>query len=158
MAVREGSSAPDFTLYSAEQEAFQLSEQRGRRNVLLLFIPGAFTSISTSELNAVNDELDEFGDDTVVVGISTDSPSVLGEFREMHGIRFPLLSDHDAEVSERYGALFGSGYTPASMDRVSKRAAFVVDKEGMVRYAEVKEEEDTLPDFGAVREALSSLD
>lgn len=157
MAVTPGTQAPDFTLFSNKKEAFTLSDHRGQKNVLLLFFPGAFTSVCTTELNTVNGELDGFGDDTQVVGLSTDSPFALAEFGNIHKFGFPLLSDHDGDVSARYGAKYDHDFTPMKLDRISRRAAFVVDKDGVVQYAEVLESAGDLPDFDAIKQALTSL-
>ena len=158
MAVTQGIEAPDFTLFSNKMEAFTLSDHRGKQNVLLLFFPGAFTGVCTTELNTVNGELDAFGgDDTQVVGLSTDSPFALEEYRNLHKFEFPLLSDHDGDVSARYGAKYDHDFTPMKLDRISKRAAFVVDKAGIVQYAEVLESAGDLPDFDAIKQTLASL-
>ncbi len=158
MAVTQGIEAPDFTLFSNKMEAFTLSDHRGKQNVLLLFFPGAFTGVCTTELNTVNGELDAFGGDhTQVVGLSTDSPFALEEFRNLHKFEFPLLSDHDGDVSARYDAKYDHDFTPMKLDRISKRAAFVVDKAGVVQYAEVLESAGDLPDFDAIKQTLASL-
>ena len=158
MAVTTGAEAPDFTLFSNKMEAFTLSDYRGAKNVLLLFFPGAFTSVCTTELNAVNGDLDGFGgDDTQVVGLSTDSPFALEEFRNVHKFDFPLLSDHDGDVSALYGAKYDHDFTPMKLDRISKRSAFVVDKAGVVQYAEVLENAGEQPNFDAVKQVLASL-
>lgn len=156
MSIQVGQDAPDFTLYSNEMEPFTLSEHRGAP-VVLLFFPGAFTSVCTTELNTVDGDLDAFGDETTVVGISTDSPFVLDEFRKAHDFSFPLLSDHDAEVSAAYGAKYDGDFTAMRLDRISKRAAFVVDDEGTVRYAEVLDSAGDLPDLEAVQETVQRL-
>ena len=158
MAITTGTAAPDFTLFSNKMEAFTLSEHRGQKNVLLLFFPGAFTSVCTTELNTVNGELDVFGgDNTQVAGVSTDSPFALEEFRSVHKFDFPLLSDHDGDVSALYGAKYDHDFTPMKLDRISKRAAFVVDKAGVVQYAEVLENAGELPNFDAIKQVLASL-
>ena len=148
-------SAPDFELYSSEMEPWRLADQKGRP-VLILFFPGAFTSVCTTELNTVNNRLDELGDVTVV-GISTDSPFVLEEFREVHDFSFPLLSDHDAEVAQLYGSKYQNNFTPMNLDRIAKRSAFVIDADGTVRYAEVLENAGNQPDFEAIEDTLASL-
>ncbi len=157
MSLAIGQPAPDFTLYDDEKKPFTLSDLRGEKNVVLLFFPGAFTSVCTTELNTVNNDLDAYGSDTQVVGISTDSPFALAEFRKVHGFRFPLLSDHDAEVCAAYGAKYDHDFTPMKLDRIAKRAAFVIDRDGVVRYAEVLENAGELPDFDAVKKVLSEL-
>ncbi len=157
MAITQGTQAPDFTLFSNKMEPFKLSQHRGK-NVLLLFFPGAFTSVCTTELNTVNSELATFGGDgTQVVGLSTDSPFVLEEFRNVHKFDFPLLSDHNGEVSALYGSKYNNDFTPMKLDRISKRSAFVVDKQGIVQYAEVLENAGEQPNFDAIRQVLASL-
>ncbi|MFQ5571439.1 MAG: redoxin domain-containing protein [Rhodothermales bacterium] len=159
MDIKEGTLAPDFMLFDHTKTPFRLSDYRGKKNVLILFFPGAFTSVCTTELNTVSNELEEFGTDseTQVVGISTDSPFVLDEFRKVHHLRFPLLSDHNAEVSALFGAKYDSDFTPMKLDRISKRAAFIVDKEGVIRYTEVLENAGNLPNFDIVKNVLSSI-
>lgn len=151
----KGDPAPDFTLYSDEQNPWQLSEHRGRP-VVLLFFPGAFTSVCTTELNTVNNDLDSY--DAQVVGISTDSPFVLSEFRSVHDFDFPLLSDHDADVCARYGAKYDRDFTDMELDRIAKRAAFVVDTDGIIQYAEVLKNAGRQPDFDAIKESLDEME
>jgi peroxiredoxin len=150
-----GDAAPEFELFDDQQQAWQLSDHLDAP-VLLLFFPGAFTSVCTTELNTVNNDLDRFGD-VNVVGISTDSPFVLEEFRSVHEFDFPLLSDHNGDVSALYGAKYQSNFTPMNLDRISKRAAFVVDEEGTVRYTEVLENAGKQPDFDAIADVLADL-
>lgn len=153
--LRIGDGAPDFELYSDQQEPWRLSDHRGRP-VVLLFFPGAFTSVCTTELNRVTNDLDDFGE-AEVVGISTDSPFVLEEFRNVENIGFPLLSDHDATVSRRYGAKYDQNFTPMNLDRISKRAAFVVDEEGVIKHEEVLENAGNEPDYDAILDTVRDL-
>jgi peroxiredoxin len=151
----KGDTAPDFTLFSDEQQPWQLSEHRDRP-VVLLFFPGAFTSVCTTELNSVNTDYDSF-DGAHVAAISTDSPFVLSEFRSVHGFDFPLLSDHNAEVSALYGTKYAQDFTSMDLDRIAKRSAFVIDREGGIQYAEVLDNAGRQPDFEAVEETLTQL-
>lgn len=151
-----GEPAPEFELFSNDNEPWKLSEHLDSP-VVLLFFPGAFTSVCTTELNTVNSDLDQFGD-ADVVGISTDSPFVLDEFRSVHGFAFPLLSDHDAKVSQMYGAKYQSNFTPMNLDRISKRAAFVIDEEGIIQHKEILENAGNQPDFDAILDVLSGLE
>ncbi len=153
--LTEGGTAPDFTLFSDEQQPWKLSEHLDRP-VVLLFFPGAFTSVCTTELNTVNNDYDSF-DGVHVAGISTDSPFVLSEFRSVHGFEFPLLSDHDAEVSAMYGAKYAQDFTSMNLDRIAKRAAFVIDRKKVVQYAEVLDNAGRQPDFDAVEATLDQL-
>lgn len=150
-----GDSAPDFELYTDQNEPWRLSDHLGTP-VLLLFFPGAFTSVCTTELNTVSNDLDRFQDATVV-GISTDSPFVLQEFRSVHDFAFPLLSDHEAEVSAMYGAKYQNDFTPMNLDRISRRSAFVIDGEGILQYREVLDNAGNQPDFDAIEDVIAGL-
>lgn len=152
--VAVGENAPDFELFTSETKPWRLSGQEGP--VVLLFFPGAFTSVCTTELNTVNNDLDAYGDATVV-GISTDSPFVLDEFKQANDLNYDLLSDHDAKVSRLYGAKYANDFTPMKLDRISKRAAFVIDGDGVVQYAEVLDNAGKQPDFDAIQSTLDGL-
>lgn len=152
--VTEGDPAPDFELYTDDNEPWRLSEQQDQP-VVLLFFPGAFTSVCTAELDGVDSNLDTFGN-AEVVGISTDSPFALSEFRSTHDWDFPLLSDHDGEVSARYGAKY-ENFSSMDLDRISKRSAFVIDQEGVVRYAEVLDDAGQMPNFDAIMDTVDQL-
>lgn len=157
MSLQKGTPAPDFTLYDDQKNVFNLSEHRGKP-VLLLFFPGAFTSVCTTELNRVSNDLDVYsGRDVQVVGISTDAPAVLAEFKKVNGLQFPLLSDHDASVSARYGAKYNHDFTDMKLDRISKRSAFLVDRGGIIQYAEVLDNSKELPDFDAIDRQIEAL-
>lgn len=155
-SITTGQSAPDFTLFTDDMQPFTLSEHRGAP-VLLLFFPGAFTSVCTTELNSVNNNRADYGADVQIAGISTDSPFVLSEFSEVNDLQFPLLSDHDAEVSAQYGAKYDRDFTDMQLDRISKRAAFVIDEDGIVQYAEVLDNAGKQPNFDAIKDALNEL-
>lgn len=157
MALKKGQPAPDFELYDTDTEPVRLSDFEGE-NVLLLFFPGAFTSVCTNEMNEVNNELEDYEDFEVqVIGISTDSPFVLNEFREVHQLDFPLLSDHDGEVSALYEAKYDNDFTHMGLDRISRRAAFLIDSDGVVQYAEVMESAGDMPDFDRIKKAVRNL-
>lgn len=154
-SITEGDVAPDFELLSDENESWRLSDHLDRP-VVLLFFPGAFTSVCTAELKTVNTDLDSFGH-AHVVGISTDAAPVLAKYRSEHGFRFSLLSDHSANVSAQYGAKYDENFGPMNLDRISKRAAFVIDGKGIVRYAEVLDDAGNEPDYEAIEVTLDSL-
>jgi peroxiredoxin len=153
--LAKGDQAPDFELFTHDTEPWHLSEHLDRPTVLLFF-PGAFTSVCTTELNSVNNDLDAY-DNAHVVGISTDSPFVLSEFRSVNELEFLLLSDHDASVCAQYGAKYEGNFTPMDLDRVAKRAAFVVNRDRRLQYAEVLENAGKQPDFGSVKETLQQI-
>ncbi|WP_420453897.1 redoxin domain-containing protein [Rubrivirga sp.] len=155
MPLSPGDDAPDFTLYDDSNNAFSLEEARQDGPVVLLFFPGAFTSVCTTELNTVGNDYDRYTDlGAQVVGISTDSPFALAEFKKANGFPFRLLSDHDGEVAESYGAKYDHDFTPMKLDRIAKRAAFVVDTDGTLQYVEVLDNAGEQPDFDAVLDAL----
>ena len=157
MSLQVGQKAPEIELFSDEKNLFRLSDHKGK-NVLLLFFPAAFTGVCTTELNAVNDTLESYTDaDTQVVGLSTDTPFVLAEYKQVHGLAFPLLSDHDAEVSVVYGTKYEPGGFALNLHRITRRAAFVVDKAGTLQYAEILESAGDQPDFDAIKAVLQSL-
>jgi peroxiredoxin len=157
MSLQPGDRAPDFTLYTDTFEQWSLAEALGRGRVVLLFFPGAFTSTCTTELNTINNDLDRFeANGAQVVGISTDAPAVLAEFKKVQALKFPLLSDHDAEVSGAYGARFTKEEHRLGYSRMSKRASFVVERDGTIVFAEVLPSPRELPDFDAIGAAVAS--
>lgn len=152
MALQKGDTAPDFKLYSSDKKEISLSDYRGRK-VVILFFPMAFTSVCTAELCEMRDNISTYKDlDAEILGISVDSVFTLDKFRKEQNLPFPLLSDFNKEVSEKYGALYEEFVL--GMKGVSKRSAFVVDKAGQIAYAEVLEEAGKVPDFEKVKAAL----
>lgn len=157
MALLVGQTAPDFSLFTEDRQSFTLSHEIEEHGIVLLFFPGAFTSTCTTELNEVSNDLESFGTGVRVFGLSTDSPFALAEYRRANGFRFNLLSDHDGEVSTLYGARYNRDFGSMKLDRISKRAAFVVDRDGRIVYAEVLDNAGRLPDLEAVREAAKRI-
>jgi glutaredoxin-dependent peroxiredoxin len=157
MLLYTGVPAPDFTLFTSEREPWTLSEHRDRP-VLLLFFPGAFTSVCTDELVTVSNRIDEYDAlEARVVGISTDSPAVLKEYAKVNLLKMTLVSDHDADVAAAYGTKHDRDFGKMKLDRVARRAAFVIDREGIVRYAEVLRDAENQPDFENVQTVLREL-
>lgn len=155
MKIEVGQQAPDFTLHASDKTEVSLSAQKGN-SVLLLFFPQAFTGVCTKELCSVRDNIAVYNSaNATVFGISVDSPFTLAKFKEEQHLNFQLLSDFNKEVSGAYGALYDAfiGW----MKGVSKRAAFVIDKEGVVQYAEVLESAGDMPNFEAINAALAPL-
>ena len=157
MSAQQGQPAPNFSLFSDKMQPFELEAQQGDKNVVILFFPGAFTSVCTTELNTVNNDLAAYGADTQVVGVSTDSPFALAEFSKVNGLNIPLLSDHNGTVSAAYGSKYDNDFTPMKLDRISKRSAFVIDKSGTVQYAEVLESAGDMPNLDEVKRVLGTL-
>ena len=148
--------APDFTLHSSDLKVkVALSDLKGK-NVLLLFFPQAFTGVCTKELCSVRDNIALYSNTNAeVLGISVDSPFTLAKFKEDQGLNFTLLSDFNKEVSTAYHTIYDSfiGW----MKGVSKRSAFIVDKEGHIKYAEVLESAGDVPNFESINKVLAEL-
>ncbi len=155
MIIKIGDKAPNFTLRASDTAEVSLENYKGK-NVVLLFFPLAFTGVCTTELCTMRDDISTYeGLDAQILAISVDSLFTLEKFKEIEKYNFPLLSDFNKNVSRAYGALYEDFVL--DMKGVSKRAAFVIDKEGMVQYAEVLESAGDLPDFSKVKETLSRL-
>ena len=155
MAITIGQAAPEFSLFDTEKTKIALADQKGS-NVVLLFFPLAFTGVCTTELCNIRDNIAAYNSTNAkVFGISVDSLFTLGKFKEEHHLNFPLLSDFNKEVAAAYGALYENFVL--DMKGVAKRSAFVIDKEGIVRYAEVLESAGDLPNFSAIQATLQAL-
>ncbi|MBP1650266.1 MAG: alkyl hydroperoxide reductase/Thiol specific antioxidant/Mal allergen [Bacteroidetes bacterium] len=155
MSIAIGTKAPAFSLNDTEKKKVTLEDFKGQ-NLVILFFPLAFTSVCTAELCSVRDTLATYNSlNTAVVGISVDSPFTLGKFKAEQNLNFPLLSDFNKEASQAYGAYYDNFVL--DLKGVSKRAAFVVDKEGIVKYAQVLESAGDLPDFEAIKKTLAEL-
>ena len=152
MAIQPGQPAPQFTLVSSELKEVSLSDFKGKK-VVLHFFPMAFTGTCTTQLCTMRDNFGYYeGLNAQILGISVDSPFTLAKFKEENNYQFPLLSDFNKEVSTAYGAIYEQFVF--GMKGVSKRAAFVIDAEQNVIYAEVLEVATDLPDFAAIAEAV----
>jgi peroxiredoxin len=163
MSIQVGDKAPDFTLVTKAADGPQLvklSEIVGQSNIVLLFVPMAFTGVCTTELCDISNGISEFEAlDAKVFGISGDNPFAQAAWAAKEGITIPLLSDYEHAVTKAYGVAYDQ-FLPAKnliMGGVSKRSAFVIDKAGIVKYAEVKESPGDLPDFAAVKAVLKGL-
>ena len=155
MSVQVGQDAPDFTLKNTDMEDVSLSAFKGQKNVVLLFVPLAFTGVCTKELCSVRDNLNRYASlDAEVLGISVDSPFSQKAWKEKEGLNFALLSDFNREVVQAYGAQYDN---LLGFNGVAKRSAFVIDKAGKIRYAEVLESAGDLPNFEQVDATLQSL-
>ena len=155
MAIEIGQTAPEFTLRDSDKNKVSLSDYKGK-NVVLIFFPQSFTGVCTKELCSLRDNIALYNNaNAQVLGISVDSVFTLGKFKEEQKLNFPLLSDFNKEVSTTYEAIYTDWIL--GMKGVSKRSAFVIDKEGIVKYAEVLESAGDLPNFDAVQQTLALL-
>ncbi len=158
MPLKVGDSAPKFELFDHNTEKVSLEQFKGR-NVVLLFFPLANTSVCTKEMCTFRDELKVYENlDAQVLGISVDSPFALKMFAEKNNYNFPLLSDFNKEVSASYGALYDV-FVPGKFDfkGVSKRSAFIIDKNGIIQYVEVLESAGDEPNYTAIKETLEKI-
>ena len=154
MPLSIGDSAPDFTLFDDERTPWTLSDHRGHA-IVLLFFPGAFTSVCTTEMNAINNDLARYtGGGASIVGLSADAPAVLAEFKKVNDLNFPLLSDHEGEVSEAYRVQLSREEHLLGYSRVAKRAVFVVGADGTITHAEVTKHPGVEPDYDSILEAI----
>ena len=157
MPIPVGSKAPDFTLKSkspADVE-IKLSNNFGKQNTVLLFFPLAFTGVCTAEMCSLSAGLDEYkslGAD--VIGISVDSPFAQAAWAAKEKITIPLVSDLNKTVTKAYDVVFPM---LAGVGDTSARAAFVIDKHGVVQYSEQTATPKDLPNFAAVKAALAKL-
>ena len=158
MAIPVGSKAPDFTLKSKNTSGLvdvTLSKNLGKKNTVLLFFPLAFTSVCTSEMCGVTAGLSEYsGQNADVIGISVDSPFAQEAWAQKEKIGITLASDLNKKTAQAYGTLLPD---LIGIGSVSARAAFVIDKNGIVQYSEQTPTPKELPDFNKVKETLASL-
>lgn len=158
MPLNPGTPAPAFTLKTMTSDGLKdvsLSDNLGRKNTVLLFFPAAFTSVCTQEMCDISAGFGAFESlDAEVYGISVDSPFAQDAWAKANNITIPLLSDYDRKVSTAYDVLLPDlvGLGPAAA-----RAAVVIDKQGVVRYAEQTPTPLELPNFDAVKETLKNL-
>jgi peroxiredoxin len=155
MNIQIGQVAPDFTLYDSTKNKITISDMKGQ-NVLLLFFPLAFTSTCTAELCSIRDNISFYNNvNAKVFGISVDSLHTLAKYKADQNLNFTLLSDFNKDVSSLYGSIYEMfNY---NMKGVSKRSAFVIDKDGNVRYAEVLENASEQPNFKNITLILEEL-
>ena len=150
--LKVGDGAPDFTLRTGNREEWHLADFRGKKNVVLAFVPFAFSGVCSTQLPSYDAELERFKDvDTEVVSISMDSGYALNAWAKSMGTSFPLLSDFypQGKVVDLYGLRHQAG--------MSNRALIVIDKEGVIRYIEVLDSPGDMPDNVDLFEALGKM-
>jgi glutaredoxin-dependent peroxiredoxin len=150
-----GDKAPAFSLRSSDKELVNLKDYKGK-NLVVLFFPLAFTGVCTKELCHMRDSLHDYSKlNAEIVAISVDSLFTLEKWKKDEGFNFPMLSDFNRTASKKYDVLYKE--FAFGMKGVSKRSAFVIDKKGEIRYAEVLESAGDLPNFEAVKKTLKAL-
>ena len=152
MSVDVGSKAPDFTLPNQDRQPVALSSLQGKV-VVLAFFPAAFSSVCAKEMCTFRDSLGRLNQaDAQVYGISVDTFFALKAFQDQQALTFPLLSDFNKQVIRDYGVF---NEDMIGLKGIAKRAVFVIDKAGIVRYREVLEDARNEPDYDKVFKALA---
>jgi peroxiredoxin len=158
MALSVGTKAPDFTLKSKQATGLvdvKLSNNFGRKNTVLLFFPAAFTGVCTSELCDITAGLSQYtGLNADVIGLSVDTPFAQEAWAQKEKIGITLVSDLNKTTTKAYDVLFPM---LAGIGDTSARAAFVIDKSGVIQYSEKTATPKDLPNFNAVKETLGKL-
>jgi peroxiredoxin len=158
MAIPVGAKAPDFSLKSKTASGLvdvKLSDNFGKRNTVLLFFPLAFTSVCTQEMCDVSAGMNAYKDvNAEIIGISVDSPFAQEAWAQKEKIGIKLASDLNKKTAEAYGTLLPD---LIGLGSVSARAAFVIDKNGVVQYSEQTPTPKELPNFNAIKETLAKL-
>ena len=158
MAITIGSKAPDFCLKSKTATGLadvKLSNNFGKKNTVVLFFPLAFTSVCTQEMCDIGAGLNDYSElNTDVIAISVDSPFSQEAWAQKEKITITLASDLNKKTAEAYGTLLPD---LMGLGAVSARAAFVVDKHGVIQYSEQTPTPKELPNFNAIKETLAKL-
>jgi glutaredoxin-dependent peroxiredoxin len=153
MPIQKGDRAPSFQLPHKPKEMVDLNQYLGKQPIVLLFFPFAFSSVCTAEMCHYRDNWKQYENlNAQVFGISIDSPFVTDKFRQDERIPFPILSDFNKEVSAKYGVLHED---LMGLKGVSKRSAFVIGKDGMVKYAWISENPGTQVNFEEIKAAIA---
>jgi peroxiredoxin len=163
MPLSVGTKAPDFSLATKTADGpkqIKLSDNLGKKNTLLLFFPMAFTGTCTTEMCDTSKDLPNYsGLNAIVYGISGDNPFAQEAWAQKEKISVTLLSDYEHKVAKDYGVVYDS-FLPErnlGMGGVPKRAAFVIDKHGVIQHADVREDARELPDFDKIKAKLEQL-
>ena len=158
MTLSIGTKAPDFTLKSKKGEAItdvKLSDQFGKTNTVLLFFPLAFTGVCTQEMCDITGGITAYeGLNAKVIAVSVDSPFAQDAWAQKERIGITLASDLNKTVAAAYGVLLPD---LAGFGSVAARAAFVIDKEGVIKYAEQTPTPKDLPNFEAIKTVLAGI-
>ena len=158
MPIPVGSKAPDFALKSKDASGLvdvKLSNNFGKKNTLVLFFPAAFTGVCTQEMCDISSGLNAYsGLNADVIAISVDTPFAQEAWAQKEKISITLASDLNKEVTKQYQVLFPM---LAGVGDTSARAAFVIDKQGVVQYSEQTPSPKELPNFEKIKDTLAKL-
>ena len=155
MSVDVGAKAPDFTLHNQNREEVTLSAELKKGPVVLAFFPAAFSSVCQQEMCTLRDSATDLNNVSAeVLGISTDTFFALKAWGDQNKLNFPLLSDYNKEVIQKYGVV---NPDMIGLKNIAKRAVFVIDRNGIVRHREVLEDARNEPNYNDINRALASL-
>ena len=155
MSVDVGAKAPDFTLPNQDRENVTLSEQLKNGPAVLVFFPAAFSSVCQQEMCTFRDSMAELGKSSAnVLGISTDTFFAQKAWADQQKLNFPLLSDYNKDVIRKYGVV---NPDMIGLKGIAKRAVYVIDREGTIRYKQVLDDARNEPDYDKLNGALASL-
>ena len=156
VSLKEGMKAPSFSLLDTERKPRELGELL-KGNLVLVFYPGAFTSVCTNEMCTLRDSLAKMNRLSAdVVGVSVNDPFSNKGFAEKNGLTFPLLSDYSREVVKKYGIVL-ENFAGMKGYHVAKRSVFILDKNGIIRYMWVSDDPGKEPDYGEIERKLEEL-
>ncbi|PZR72632.1 MAG: hypothetical protein DLM73_12715 [Chthoniobacterales bacterium] len=163
MALSVGTKAPDFSLATKTAEGpkqIKLNENFGKTNTLILFFPMAFTGTCTTEMCSISNGLSEYTAlNATVYGISGDNPFAQEAWAQKEKITVPLLSDYEHKIAKAYDVMYDS-FLPQmnlGMGGVPKRSAFIIDRAGVIQYAESNDDARELPNFDKIKAKLAEL-
>ena len=163
MALAVGTKAPDFSLASKTADGpkqIKLSDNFGKTNTLILFFPMALTVTCTTEMCTMSHGLREYTDlNASVLGISGDNPFAQEAWAQKEKITVSLLSDYEHKIAKQYDVMYDS-FLPQmnlGMSGVPKRSAFIVDRDGMIQYAESNDDARALPNFDKIKAKLAEM-
>ena len=155
MSVDVGAKAPDFTLANQDRESVTLSDKLKNGPVVLAFFPAAFSSVCQQEMCTFRDSMTDLNKSNAqVFGVSTDTFFALKAWGDAQKLNFPLLSDYNKDVIRKYGVV---NPDMIGLKDISKRAVFVIDRDGVVRHREVLDDARNQPDYEKVKQSLASL-
>jgi len=151
--LSKGAKAPEFKLITTDLKTITNTDYTGK-NVVLLFFPLAFTSVCTQEMCTASDDESAYSDlNAEVIGVSVDSPFVLQKFAAENDIKTTMASDFNRTTCKAYDTLFEDDFM--GLTAFAKRSAFVIDKKGIIQYAEITDGK-SLPDFDKIKEVLTA--
>jgi peroxiredoxin len=163
MSLAVGTKAPDFALSTKTADGpkqIKLSDNFGKKNTLLFFFPMAFTGTCTTEMCEVSQGLNAYTNlNATVYGISGDNPFAQEAWAQKEKITVPLLSDYEHKVAKAYDVMYDS-FLPQmnlGMSGVAQRSAFIIDKDGVIQYAQSNDDARQLPNFDKIKAKLAEL-